>query len=106
MRTDDAGWEDVPGILRFDVNREEIELRCEVARKMPSEMTPAGDVIAPSGDATGGLYLHSPQMEPRRNDEVVWFTVAEGLGNMKAEASSLMHESDLAQFPGTNALNA
>jgi hypothetical protein len=45
-------------------------------------------------------------MRPRRNDEVVWFTVAEGLGNMKAEASSLMHESDLAQFPGTNALNA
>jgi hypothetical protein len=50
MRTDDAGREDVPGILRFDVNREEIELRCEVARKMPSEMTPAGDVIAASGE--------------------------------------------------------
>ena len=60
MGTDNPGGKDVPGVLRLDVNREEIELRCEVARKVSSRMTATGDVIAASGDTTGGFDLHSP----------------------------------------------
>ena len=44
-------------------------------------------------------------MRSSSKDEVVWLSVAEGFGNVKAETGGLVYKCGLAQFSGVNALD-
>lgn len=90
--------EDEPGVLGDDVGDQEIYFRRVVGDHVAVGAAVRIDVVAAVEDRGGGFYLDAPEAFSGVDDNVVAFTVAEGLGQAESQSSSFQHKCHFGQF--------
>src|SRR5271170_8094827 len=90
--------QNIPGVLRDNVNHYKINLRFGVSTPLTVSVAADGHGIQTSRLDRGGFHLHPPQVRSTLYDEVIPMDMSVGQRQRKAKADRLMHKSDFAQF--------
>src|SRR5580704_3111818 len=93
-----AHRQNIPGVLRDNVNRYKINLRFGVSVPLTVRVTADSHGIHPPLLDRGSFHLHPPQFRSTLHDEIVSMDVSIGQRQGEAKAYRFMHKSHFAQL--------